>query len=158
MPPLHRRFLRPFVAFAAISGWSLLCGCGESTMRLESDMKMQGDMRGSMKIEGPIEMSVRMEGPSVAYEGVYISEGLLERVEKGVTRADWLLAVFGEPTARSTLDDGSEIWKWAYMPVRQQGSIVTLLSTGGGKDEPKIQTATSFVHLREGLVVETWRD
>lgn len=126
-------------------------------------MKMQMDgamkMDGVMRVEGPIEMNMRMEGPSVAYTGTFISEALLERVEIGETRQDWILAVFGEPTGRGELADGSEIWKWAYVPVRQQGEFLTLLSTGGGgKEEPTIQTATTFVHLRNGVVVETWRD
>jgi len=162
-----RKFLPPsVVTVASTIACSLLCACGNSTARLESDMKvdgamkLDGDLKGSMMIEGPIEISMRVEGPSVEYTGVYISETLLERVTLNATRADWLLAVFGEPTDRSRLDDGSEIWKWAYVPVRQKsGSIVTFLSFGGsGKDEPKIQTATTIVHLRDGLVIDKWRD
>lgn len=145
---------------------SLLSACGNSTARLESDMKvagemkLEGDLKGAMKIEGPIEITMRIDGPSVEYNGVYISETLLERVTLNETRADWLLAVLGEPTGQHTLDDGSEIWKWAYVPVRQKsGSMITFLSWGeGGKNEPKIQTSTTFAHLRDGIVVEKWRD
>ncbi|HMN95370.1 MAG TPA: hypothetical protein PKC43_04065 [Phycisphaerales bacterium] len=119
-------------------------------MQLETDMRMQMD--------GKVEMHMHMQGPSVAYSGTFISEALLGRLEVGKTRSDWVLAVFGEPTDRAALDDGSEIWKWAYLPVRQQGAVITVLSTGGGKEEPRIQSSTTFVHIREGVVAEAWRD
>jgi len=144
---------------------TMLAACGESTMRLDGDMsvggemKLEGDLSGSMRIDGPIEIQMRIQGPSVTYTGVYVSESLLERVRVDSTTSDWLLAVFGEPTSRGALDDGTEIWKWAYLPVAQEGSFVTLLSTGGGgRDEPTIQTATSFVQLRDGIVIDKWRD
>jgi len=154
-----RGLILPALCLAAACG-----GCGDSTMRMEGDMKlagdmkMEGDMRGSMKIEGPIQIQMEMQGPSIKYHGVYVSDSLLERVYVDSTRADWLLAVFGEPTSRAALDDGSEIWKWAYLPVAQEGSFVTLFSPSGGKDEPKVQTATTFVHLRDGVVIDKWRD
>ncbi len=152
--------LLPLVPIALV-----LASCGDSTMRMEgdmklaTDMKMQGnmDMNDTMRIEGPIQVQMQMQGPSVKYSGVYISEDLLKRVELKQTRYDWLLAVFGEPTNRAELADKSEIWKWAYVPVEQETSFVTVFS-GGGKDEPKIQTATTFVHLRDGVAVDKWRD
>lgn len=156
---LCRRVMPPMLCLNALGS-----GCGDSTMRMEGDMKlagdmkMEGDMRGTMKIEGPIQIQMEMQGPSIKYHGVYVSENLLKRVHVDSTRADWLLAVFGEPTSRAALEDGSEIWKWAYVPVAQEGSFVTLFSPSGGKDEPKVQTATTFVHLRDGVVIDKWRD
>jgi len=162
---MPRSLQLPAQTIVAAIACSLLSACGHSTATLEGDMKlsgemkMEGDLNGAMRIEGPIEISMRIDGPSVEYTGIYISETLLERVIVNETRADWLLAVLGEPTGRSRLEDDSEIWKWAYVPVRQKsGSIVTFLSFGEGKDEPKIQTATTIIQLRDGLVIEKWRD
>ena len=155
--------IRTLQLAGAVSLLPLLVACGESSMRLDGDMKMTGDMKmqadmnGAMRIEGPIQVQMQMQGPSVKYSGVYVSENLLKRVELKETRADWLLAVFGEPTSRTKLDDDSQIWKWAYVPVEQETSLFTVFSSGG-KDEPKIQTATTFVHLRDGVAVEKWRD
>jgi hypothetical protein len=152
------RIVHPLSPCIAVVGFGsfLLSACGHSTARLESEMEVVGAMR----LEGPIEISMRVDGPSVEYDGVHISETLLDRVVLNETRADWILAVFGEPTGQSRLDDDSEIWKWAYVPVRQKsGSIVTFLSFGeGGKDEPKILTSTTIVRLRDGVVIEKWRD
>lgn len=163
---MHFVHPRPTTIVIASIACGLLSACGNSTARLESDMKvagemkLEGDLKGAMKIEGPIEITMRIDGPSVEYSGVYISESLLNRVKINETRADWLLAVLGEPTDQNPLEDGSEIWKWAYVPVRQKsGSVVTFLSFGeGGKHEPKIETSTTIVHLRDGLVIEKWRD
>lgn len=159
-----RTFSAPQIV--ATFGCCLLVACGHSTATLDGTMNVagtmtvDGEMKGEMRLAGPIEISMRIDGPSVEYTGVYVSESLLERVTPNETRADWLLAVFGEPTSRSPLDDGSEIWKWAYVPVRQKsGAIVTFLSLGGDdKDEPTIQTSTTIVQLRDGVVIEKWRD
>jgi len=164
---MHSNQTRTFRTAVLLAGLAcgILAACGESTMRLESDMNVGGDMtlagdlNGSMRIDGPIEINMQMQGPSVTYTGVFVSESLLERVHIDSTTSDWLLAVFGEPTSRAALDDGTEIWKWAYLPLSQQGSFVTILSTGGGgKEEPTIQTATTFIQLRDGVVIDKWRD
>ncbi len=126
-------------------------------MKMDGKMKLDTDMTmaGSMRFEGPIQ--IQMQGPRVEYTGVFVSEGLVDRVEPGTTRADWILAVFGEPTGRATLDDGSEIWKWAYIPLFEEKPVLAMLNTGGD-DEPTVTQSTTFVHVRDGVVVETWRD
>ncbi len=154
------RSIRNTVAIVTVI--PLLVGCSDS-MRLESAMRMDGQMKlasdmkveGAMRFDGPIQ--IQMQGPRVEYTGVFISEALVERVVIGETRSDWILAVFGEPTARASLDDGSEIWKWAYVPLYEEKPVFAMLSTGG-RDEPTVTQATTFVHLRDGIAVEAWRD
>lgn len=127
-----------------------LTGCSDSRMALESDMKMEGTLR----LEGPIQMQI--QGPAMKYTGTYISENLLDRVKEKETRADWILAVFGEPEEKGKLNDGTEIWKWIYRPTMQDSSLVTLF----GKDDepPRPQQSATFLRMREGVVIEKWRD
>lgn len=103
---------------------------------------------------GPI--TVNVVGPSVRYEGVQISDDLLDRVKTDRTTDDWVLAVFGEPTGRGTLRDGTEIWKWVYRPVQQQTAIVEVFG-GGDRKEPKLATQSVFLRLRDGVVIEKWK-
>lgn len=136
-----------------------LGACSEAKMTMDGTMKgeMKGDLNGAFKLEGPIQIQMQMQGPSVKYEGTYVSEKLLDRVNVGETRSDWLVAVFGEPTGKAVLGDGSEIWKWSYRPLEAQGSVFSVFGSGA-KDEPKLQQSTTFVRLNNGVVVEKWRD
>jgi len=136
-----------------------LAGCGENKLVLDGQMKgeMRGELQTTLKLDGPMTIQMQMQGPTVKYDGVYISEKLFDRVKVGETRADWLLAVFGEPTGKGPLENGDEIWKWAYRPLEQTTSVLSVFG-GGTKDEPSLQPATAFVRLKDGAVVEKWRD
>ncbi len=152
------RAFNSWLASCCVAWCGGLAACGDSSMKMDGTLRgeMKGDLNGSMRIDGPIQMSVQMRGPTIRYEGVYISDSLLDRVDTGKTRTDWVLAVLGEPTSRTPLDDGSEIWKWAYRPVEQEVSIISVF--GNSKDEPALQPTIAFIHVREGIVVEKWRD
>lgn len=115
---------------------------------------LKGDMTARVELAGPIQ--INMQGPVVTYKGTYVSEGLFGRILVGNTKPDWILAVIGEPDIRAPLDDGTEIWRWAYRPVQQQGSLLSVF--GSNKDEPKLQTVTCYVRLDKGVVIEKWRD
>lgn len=103
----------------------------------------------------PIRMQIEMAGPSVEYEGVYVSNDLLERVKIKETGSDWLLAVFGEPTGQYPLRDGTEIWRWSYKPLESKAAMVSVF--GGSKDQPTPEPATAFVRIQNGIVIEKWR-
>lgn len=120
-------------------------------------MSMDGTMTfdGAMRIEGPIQ--IQMSGPSITYAGTYVSEGMFEQIKVGATRGEWLIAVLGEPTARSVLSDGSELWRWTYQPVSQQGSLLTVWETGG-EAEPDVKQSIAIVELRDDVVTAAWRD
>ena len=122
-------------------------------MKLETKMELDG----SFRLEGPVEITMNMTGPSVKYTGTYVSEKLLERVRLNSTRADWVVAVFGTPDVLSKLDDGTEIWRWSYLPLEQQGAIVDVFSTGG-KDEPAVKQSVTVIQMRDGVVIDKWRD
>jgi hypothetical protein len=105
-------------------------------------------------LTGPI--TIKLEGPSVDYEGIYVSEALMERITLGQTDAEWLSAVIGEPTSRHPMSDGTEIWKWVYRPRGTQTPLVDLLGQGQEK-RPDPQPITAFVRLKDGVVVDKWR-
>ncbi len=130
-------------------------GCGDSHMRMDGDLKttMKADLNGAVKLEGPIQ--IQMQGPTIRYEGTYISDELVERVKVGTTTDEWIMAVFGEPTFRAELRDGSQIWRWTYGPVAQQASVIEVFSTS--EKEPKLAVRTVFVQVKGGVVVDKWK-
>ncbi|MCK6528349.1 hypothetical protein L6R50_12605 [Myxococcota bacterium] len=161
------------LALAALA--AAVSGCPDPTvaLRTEGPLQVEGRIPVQVSAEVPVRLSgelpvefsgqipvrveatLRVEGPSVAWRGVYVSEDLLGHIEEGKTRADWLRAVIGEPTARATLDDGTEIWKWAYEPLRSTGDLVQVF--GGGGEEPTPKPIIAYVRLKDGVVVEKWR-
>lgn len=116
---------------------------------------LDGQLATTVKVEGPLQLQVQIQGPTIKYEGTNISDELFGIIKVGVTADDWLLAVFGEPDARSTLRDGSEIWRWTYRPVEQQGSMVQVFNKT--EKEPQLATRNVFVQLRNRLVIEKWK-
>jgi len=87
--------------------------------------------------------------------GAYVGPSTFSQVEPGTTRIDWVLATFGNPSSTTTLDDGSEIWKWEYTKTKSgRGSVFVLYS---GSDSSTSQSA-AFVQVRDGVVVKAWRD
>ncbi|MBX3357414.1 MAG: hypothetical protein KF745_03205 [Phycisphaeraceae bacterium] len=124
-------------------------------MTMDGDLKtaVKADLNGTVRLEGPIQ--IQMQGPVIRYEGIYISDELLDRVRIGETTDEWLLAVFGEPTSRTEMKDGSQIWRWTYGPTEQQASIVEVF--GSTEKEPKLAVRSVFAHLRGGIVIEKWK-
>lgn len=149
-PYLRAMTMRSFSVAAGCVGL-LLSACGDSRMSMDGKMTFDG----AVSLEGPIQ--IQMSGPSITYSGSYVSERLFEQIKIGVTRDEWILAVLGEPDARSSLSDGTELWRWTYQPASQQGSLLTVWQTGG-KDEPNVKQSITIVEFRNGLVSAKWRD
>lgn len=142
----------PALATAA-SWWALvLAGCSD---HMKLDSSMEGKLETVIRADGPLQLQVQMQGPTIRYEGTYISDELLEYVKIGKSTDEWIVAVFGEPDARSVLKDGSEVWRWTYRPIEQQGSVVELFSKS--EKDPKLATRTVFILLRAGVVTEKWK-
>ena len=140
---------------ALLTTLGVLSACSQP-MELKSDMKgrLEGDM--ALKLEGPIQMNMQLQGPTIRYEGTSISDELLERVNPGKTTGEWVEAVFGEPSKKTPLSDGTEIWRWTYKPVAQEVSVVSLFG-GGSEKEPKLASTTVYVQLRDGIVIDKWK-
>ncbi len=92
---------------------------------------------------------------STSISGRYISDSSLDRVEVGKTKQDFVKATLGEPTCRSTLDDGSEVWRWDYKKTTSGNGTVFLLFSGDNHNEKQ---GSTYVMFKDGVVSEKWRD
>jgi len=102
-----------------------------------------------MRLDGP----VRLEGPMMVFEGYYISDDLYERVKPN-DAMDWVTALWGEPTTKSALADGTEVWKWVY---REQGFNSSIVQMTKSKDAPTLPQALTFLRVRDNVVIDKWR-
>lgn len=89
-----------------------------------------------------------------SYSGTFVSDTTMRQITPGTT-SDFVLATLGPPTSRSTLDDGSEIWRWQWRQSRASDGRVFLLINANSQTD---RTATAFVHMQDNVVVKAWRD
>ena len=86
--------------------------------------------------------------------GNYVAEDTFSRIKPGKTTAGWVAATLGEPSSKTRLDDGSEIWKWTYTETRDSSGAVFLLF---GHRSQRTTDGAAFIELKDGLVVNKWR-
>lgn len=87
--------------------------------------------------------------------GRYISPTTIGQIEPGVTTADSILGLLGEPHGKSASKDGGEIWRWDYTKHTKSAGAVLLVFAGS---DSKIDQVTTYAHIRDGVVVRTWQD
>ena len=86
--------------------------------------------------------------------GRYVGDETLAQITPGKS-PEFVLALLGEPSTRTQLSDGSEIWKWAHVERKKsQSGVIFLLGT---KTETE-KTRTAFVAFKDGVVEKAWRD
>ena len=119
---------------------------------MRADAKL--DLHGTFAIEGPIQMQLSASG--MAHEGTYISKELMGFVKVNETTGEWVLAVFGEPDFKSTLSDGTEIWRWSYRPLGSEAALVRLFDKQKEED-PQPQPVTNVLQVRDGKVIAKWQ-
>ena len=86
--------------------------------------------------------------------GRYVSSTTLQQIEPGRGQ-DYVLALLGEPSSRSKLDGGTEIWKWTYSETKHsEGHLIFVFS---GDDTKHVEGAT-YVEFKDGIVQKTWQD
>ncbi len=94
-------------------------------------------------------------GSDTEVSGQYVSQTTLDRIEPGKDKA-YVLALIGEPSSKSKLDDGTEIWKWRYTEKkRSHGHLIFIFDT-----DSKTETRhLSYVEFgSDGKVVKSWQD
>ena len=87
--------------------------------------------------------------------GDYVGATTVGKIEPGVTTSDRVLAMLGQPTRRSTLDDGSQLWVWSWKRTSSGGGYVFPIAFGSSRSETE---GSAFVEIKDGLVVDAWRD
>lgn len=88
------------------------------------------------------------------FTGTEISDATFNRIEPGTTTRQWILATLGQPTTQTTLEDGSEIWKWTYS--RTRSSSGSLLFVFGGSSST-VTGGSAYVQMKDGIVTKSWR-
>jgi outer membrane protein assembly factor BamE (lipoprotein component of BamABCDE complex) len=86
--------------------------------------------------------------------GKYISHETLTRVEPG-KNVDYVQAVLGDPSSKTKLIDGTEIWKWSYSERKTSSGAVFLIVDSDSSTE--VQRST-YVEFKDGIVVKAWQD
>jgi len=85
----------------------------------------------------------------------YIGTETLERIDRGSTTQDWVLAVFGQPSFKADLTDGqTQIWKYPYAYVERSHERMRLLTGHEGEGADRVV----FVQVSGGVVTDWWRD
>lgn len=92
---------------------------------------------------------------SSSVTGAYVGSSTFEQIEVGKTTGDWLLGALGEPTSRTCLADGAEVWKWSHTTTDESSGSVLFLF--GGSSSHK-ETGATCVELQDGVVTKKWRD
>ena len=87
-------------------------------------------------------------------EGKYVGTTTLEQITPGKDQ-QYVMALLGEPTHRTSLDDGTEIWRWSYSEKkRSSGHVLLLIDTDSSRESQH----SAYVEFSGGQVVKAWRD
>ena len=90
----------------------------------------------------------------VRREGTYVSDATLHKIEPGKTSASWVRATLGEPSEKTQIGHGHEVWKYCYKETRDSQGYVFVLFAGS---DSRVTDGRVFVELRDGVVTKTWR-
>jgi outer membrane protein assembly factor BamE (lipoprotein component of BamABCDE complex) len=93
-------------------------------------------------------------GSHSAHSGNYVSAQTFEQISPGKSK-DFVLALLGEPTTKTPLSDGSEIWKWKYRQTEKKSGTLLFVFNGDSTTETESQT---FVVFKDDVVSQAWRD
>ena len=86
--------------------------------------------------------------------GTYVSEATFNQIEPGVTTRQWVLGTLGEPSLKTRLENGEELWKWSYCKTKQSSG--SLLFVFGGSSSTSTMGA-AYIQFKDGLVAKSWR-
>lgn len=86
--------------------------------------------------------------------GQYVSAETLAQVQPGSTQ-EYVLSLLDQPTTKTVLSDGTEIWKWSYSATSSSRSSLLFLVNA----EKNTKTHhNSYIQFEGGLVTKAWRD
>ena len=88
------------------------------------------------------------------HQGNYVSQSTLDNIQPGKTSKAWIVATLGQPTSKTELEPGHELWKYTYKETHESGGAVFLLYAGSNT---KVADGTVFVELNDGIVSKSWR-
>jgi outer membrane protein assembly factor BamE (lipoprotein component of BamABCDE complex) len=92
---------------------------------------------------------------STTISGSYVSPATYDEVKPGETTAEWVKAAFGEPSCKTPLASGEELWKWTYSKTKEGTGTVLFIFGGSDKTET---VGHVNIQVRDGVVIHKWRD
>ncbi len=89
-----------------------------------------------------------------SFTGTRVSDATFNRIEPGVTTQQWITGTLGEPSIKTKLEDGSELWKWQYAKVKSSSGAILFVFGGSSTST---QASAAYVQLKDGIVTKCWR-
>jgi outer membrane protein assembly factor BamE (lipoprotein component of BamABCDE complex) len=89
-----------------------------------------------------------------SYTGTYVSDQTFGQIQAGVTTRQWVMGTLGEPTCKTTLENGEELWKWTYSKVKRSSGAVLFIFGGSSSSETG---GAAYVQMKDGVVTKAWR-
>lgn len=86
--------------------------------------------------------------------GRFVSASTLSQIEPGRGQ-DYVQALLGEPSSRSKLEGGIEIWKWTYTETKHSKGHLIFVFSG---DETEHVEGATYVEFKDGIVQKSWQD
>jgi outer membrane protein assembly factor BamE (lipoprotein component of BamABCDE complex) len=86
--------------------------------------------------------------------GQYVSAETLGQVQPGSTQ-EYVLSLLDEPTTKTVLSDGTEIWKWTYSSTASSKSSLLFLFNAERNTK---RHHNSYIQFEDGVVSKSWRD
>ncbi len=95
-------------------------------------------------------------GSSTSKEsGTRVGTRTFERIVPGETTKNWVATTLGEPSRRSSYEDGRELWVYSYSKLeKSKGSFLIII---GGSDESST-SETTYIEFQDGVVTEAWKE
>lgn len=87
------------------------------------------------------------------FHGKYVSEQKMEQLKAGASRSE-ALELFGEPSGKSEVHDGDDLWSWRYQKETKETGAVFLLF---GSSKETTHHGTVYVRFRGGKATRVWR-
>jgi outer membrane protein assembly factor BamE (lipoprotein component of BamABCDE complex) len=87
--------------------------------------------------------------------GAYVAPGAVSSVVLNETTRTEVEQILGQPSTRTTNDDGTETWSWSWTKTKGDGGTVFLLFAGASKETID---QTVRIKFRDGIAIRKWRD
>lgn len=86
--------------------------------------------------------------------GRYVGPETLAQIQPGKSEA-YVLALLGDPSDKTNIENGTSIWKWRYTETRNSSGAVIFIFASDTKTETE---RTTYVEFKDGAVVKAWHD
>jgi len=88
------------------------------------------------------------------HTGRQVGPQTLEQLQPGRTQ-EFVLALLGDPTTRSSAGGGTEVWKWEYTcREHHSGSLIFVIDS----DKTTEVRRTTYALFEGGQIVKAWQD